>query len=178
MLDFGKDLDIMVGNTLGDGLIFGLLYLRDGNDGLLTAIDDFTPDFSENPENDYPYLRELLAHWTKPRCWEGVTSYKEMVSCSLIDGVTDFFFNVPSQKIAEARGDLEESGRTFLYRWDVASWEAQNQAVKCDQIDGKCGMIHSEDISYWLGSMNLWKSWLLSNGKSDKVITVFWKLKR
>ena len=59
MLDFGKDLDIMVGNTLGDGFIFGLLYLRDGNNGLLTAIDDFTPDFSENPENDYPNLSKM-----------------------------------------------------------------------------------------------------------------------
>ena len=38
------------GNTLGDGLIFGLLYMRDGDAGLRNAIDDFTPDLSENPK--------------------------------------------------------------------------------------------------------------------------------
>ena len=169
---FSKDVDVMVGHTSGDAVIFAYPYV--GKSGLYKAMTDFSPDVSPWPENEFLYEVELGVHWS--RQFHAPTkdlSYTRGV----IDALNKMLFGRGVVRLAKEHDQLQGTGKTFVYRYDIKSILASvSDNVELDplpdcgdpiehngRIENTCGAIHGEDILYFMGKMELKKSALVHN---------------
>ena len=178
---FSKDIDVMVGHTSGDAVIFAFPY--QGKSGLYKAMTDFAPDISPWPENEYLYEVELGVHWT--RQFHAPTkdlSYTRGV----IDALNKMLFGRGVVGLAKEHNELGGNGKTFVYRYDIKSILASlsdnigpdplpdcgDEIEHNGKIEETCGAIHGEDILYFMGKMELKKSELVNFiGIFDDTIT-------
>jgi len=173
-----KDVDVLVGNTAGDSVLFAAFY--PGSAGLYTSAGDFMYEISLNPGIEQQYLTELLVHWM--RCWdleranEDDDIVERSYTCGGVDGLQELFFtrgsSIYAQKHREGVLANNGTGKTFLYQFDVLSILTELapeyfQSLSCDTIEGQCGAMHGEDIFYFLGKLMMRKSFLFNDLETE-----------
>lgn len=190
---YSKNIDYMVGSVVGDSLLF-LLPFSNGKQGMDEAIEGFLSKISPDPINDRNFLNDLMRHWMRYYDQEKRNLDKddwkfESYRRGLLYAMQGLIFDGSAFSVANHHDAItgRNGGKTYLYSLNVPTaieklsfrdWDIHDLLPYCNTIDSHypeegeletpqdCGCIHSEDLFYVLGHIQLLSTQLVKKFKS------------